>query len=92
MTDQTPFADPARPADRPAQLKRSRNDRILAGVCGGIARWSGIDVAVVRILFVVLALFGGGGILAYLLCWLLIPNEGASQTEADRILQSIHRR
>ena len=86
MTNQTPVDPGSRP-----RLVRSRNDRILAGVGGGLARWSGLDVAVVRILFVVLAVLGGSGLLIYLLGWLLIPEEGADQTEAERLLAGLRR-
>jgi phage shock protein PspC (stress-responsive transcriptional regulator) len=86
MTDQTPLEAPTRP-----RLVRSRDDRLIAGVCGGVARWSGLDVALVRIVVVLLAVFGGSGLLVYVLGWLLIPDEGAEQTEADRILHGLRR-
>ena len=86
MTHQTPVEAPTRPP-----LVRSRDDRLIAGVCGGVARWSGLDVALVRVAFVLLAVFGGSGLLVYVLGWLLIPDEGADQTEADRILHGLRR-
>jgi phage shock protein C len=48
---------------------------MVAGVAGGIAQYVAVDPVVVRIIFVALALFGGGGILLYLICWLLMPEE-----------------
>lgn len=86
MTDQRPVETPTRP-----RLVRCRDDRLIAGVCGGVARWSGLDVALVRIVVVLLAVFGGSGLLVYALGWLLIPDEGAEQTEADRILHGLRR-
>jgi phage shock protein C len=56
-------------------LVRSRDDRVIGGVCGGLGRYLGIDPVLVRIAFVVLAVAGGSGLLAYLLAWLLIPEE-----------------
>jgi phage shock protein C len=57
----------------PKKLKRSKH-RVIAGVCGGIAEYLKIDPTVVRVLWAVIAVFGlGSGLLAYLLCWLLIP-------------------
>ena len=56
------------------RLSRSRDDRMLAGVCGGIARHFGIDPVLVRIATVVLATMGGAGIVAYAAAWLLVPN------------------
>ncbi len=56
-------------------LQRSRNNRILAGVCGGIARWLGWDPTLVRILFVVVSVLSAAfpGILVYLILWVLMP-------------------
>lgn len=58
------------------RLTRSKSDRMVAGVASGIAQYLSVDPVVVRILFVALALFGGGGIILYLVCWLLMPEEG----------------
>lgn len=55
------------------RLTRSSRDRKLAGVCGGLAEFSGIDATVIRILFVILALAGGPGLLVYLALWLILP-------------------
>ena len=57
------------------RLYRSRTDRKLAGVCGGLARYSNIDATLLRVLFVVLALLGGPGLVIYLLMWILVPEE-----------------
>jgi phage shock protein C len=55
-------------------LRRSRDDRIIAGVAGGVARYLGIDALIVRIAFVLLAL-PLPGILLYVLGWIFIPEE-----------------
>ncbi len=55
------------------RLYRSKTDRVLGGVCGGIAEYLGIDPVVVRLIWVVASLFWGVGILAYILAWLIIP-------------------
>jgi phage shock protein C len=55
------------------KLTRSSRDRKIAGVCGGLAEFSGIDATVIRILFVILALAGGPGLLVYLALWLILP-------------------
>lgn len=57
------------------RLFRSRTDRMLAGVSGGLGRHLGVDPVLLRIGFVLLALFGGAGLVAYVLAALLIPNE-----------------
>jgi len=61
-----------------ARLERLRHDRAVAGVASGLARYLNIDVAWVRIAFVATALFGGTGILLYLIGWIAIPEEGES--------------
>ena len=55
------------------RLTRSRRDRKIAGVCGGLAEYSGIDATLIRILFVIIALAGGGGLLIYLALGLILP-------------------
>jgi phage shock protein C len=57
------------------RLYRSRTDRKLAGVCGGLAQYFNTDATLIRVLFVVLALLGGPGLVIYLLMWILVPEE-----------------
>ncbi|WP_426246924.1 PspC domain-containing protein [Nocardioides sp. LHG3406-4] len=58
------------------RLRRSRTDRHVAGVSGGLARHLDIDPIIVRVAFVVTAFFGGAGLFAYGALWLLVPEEG----------------
>jgi phage shock protein PspC (stress-responsive transcriptional regulator) len=67
-------------------MRRSRTDRKIVGVAGGLGRWAGVDPLVFRILFVVLTIFGGSGILLYALGWLLIPDEGEQESEGQRLV------
>jgi phage shock protein PspC (stress-responsive transcriptional regulator) len=69
------------------RLERSRSDRMLAGVCGGLARTFGIHPAFYRVGFVVLTLIGGAGILIYLAAVLVIPDEGKHDSIAAEILR-----
>ena len=57
------------------RVYRSKNERMLAGVCGGLGEYFNIDPTLVRILFIIFALIVGGGILLYIILWLLIPEE-----------------
>lgn len=61
------------------KLARSKDDRMLAGVAGGLAEYLDIDPAIVRILFVIIALLGGGftGILIYVVLWIVMPEQDA---------------
>jgi signal transduction histidine kinase/phage shock protein PspC (stress-responsive transcriptional regulator) len=62
---------------RRPDLRRSRSDRVVAGVAAGVARHLGLEPLVVRVAFVALALAGGFGVVVYLLVWLLAPVEAA---------------
>jgi phage shock protein PspC (stress-responsive transcriptional regulator) len=77
---------------RPQPLFRPLEDRMLAGVAAGTARYFGVDVTLVRIAFVVLTFFGGAGVAAYLAGWLLIPEEGSEQSIASEFIQSLQAR
>jgi len=59
------------------RLYRSRTDRKIAGVCGGLAAYWGIDPVIPRLIWVAFALAAGAGIVAYIVCWLVIPKEAA---------------
>jgi phage shock protein C len=74
---------------RPRPLCRPVHDRMLAGVAAGLADYLGIDAAIVRIVFAVLAVVGGAGVPLYLAGWLLIPEEGAEQSIASDLIQSV---
>ncbi len=69
------------------RLYRSRTDRMIGGVCGGLGNYFGIDPSLVRLVFVLLLVFGGSGFLLYLILWIVLPEEGrtyASPEEATR--------
>jgi len=57
------------------KLYRSRSDRRLAGVCGGLAAYFNIDATLIRLLFVLGLLFVGGTLLAYIILMIVIPEE-----------------
>jgi signal transduction histidine kinase len=65
-------------------FRRSRDTRVVAGVCGGISGATGIDVTLVRIGFVLLTLGSGAGVLIYALAWLFVPLEGETSTIFSR--------
>jgi phage shock protein PspC (stress-responsive transcriptional regulator) len=60
----------------PRRLFRSRSDRVIGGVCGGIAKYIGIDPVIVRVAAIALVFVGGLGIFGYIAALLLVPNEG----------------
>lgn len=57
------------------KLYRSRQERMIGGVCGGIAEYFGIDPTLIRVAFVVFALAGGPGFIAYIIMLLIVPEE-----------------
>ena len=61
------------------KLTRSRTDSKIAGVCGGFADYLELDVTLVRILWLMLVLFGGWGLLGYLIAWIVMPQEPLRQ-------------
>ena len=69
------------------RLERSRSDRMLAGVCGGLARYFDLSPAFYRVGFVVLTLLGGAGVLIYLAAALVIPEEGKADSIAAEVLR-----
>jgi phage shock protein C len=67
-------------------LVRSREDRMLAGVCGGVADYFGLDVTMVRVIWAVVALMtGGAGVLAYLVGWVVIPEASEKRLIAENL-------
>lgn len=70
---------PSRPV-----MERPREGRKIAGVCLAVARYLEVDVTLVRILWVLLIFLGGGGIVAYLVAWLIIPEEPLPALAAPR--------
>ena len=55
------------------QLRRSKTDKMIAGICGGLGKYFGLDPTILRLVFVLLMIFAGTGLLAYLIMWLVIP-------------------
>jgi phage shock protein PspC (stress-responsive transcriptional regulator) len=74
---------------RARTLERSTGCRMIAGVAGGLARYFDVDVAVVRLALAALAVAGGIGVPLYLAAWLLVPEEGATETVADRLVDRL---
>jgi phage shock protein PspC (stress-responsive transcriptional regulator) len=58
------------------RLYRKSEGQIVAGVCAGLADYLGVDVTIVRLAFAALTIFGGAGILLYVIAWAVIPEEG----------------
>jgi phage shock protein C len=59
------------------KLYRSTDDKKIAGVCGGLGEYFDIDPTIIRLVWVALALAAGGGIFAYILAWIIVPEQPA---------------
>lgn len=74
------------------RLYRSKRDAMMGGVCGGIAEYLNIDSAIVRIIFAVMMLAGGIGVLAYFLAWIIIPEAKPGETDFEYTASAHDRR
>ncbi len=90
MTSMTgPYTPP--PSTPTRLLRRSTNDRVAVGVCGGLGEYFRLDPVIFRVLFAVTA-FLGIGIVGYLLAWVVMPEQGAVGAPADRVVAELRRR
>ena len=69
------------------RLYRSRDDRMIAGVCGGVAKYFDMDPTIVRIIFVLLIFANGLGILAYIIMAIVVPLEGSKVSEPKEAIK-----
>src|SRR6476659_10144735 len=86
-TQPTPTPPPPAAAPPPRRLVRRLDERLLGGVAGGVAEYLGVDVVLVRLGFVVTAFFGGLGVIAYGLGWIVLPvapSSGVPPSRGDR--------
>ncbi|MFE2180716.1 PspC domain-containing protein [Streptomyces sp. NPDC059455] len=90
MTEAPTVADEAEAASgsRLSQtpLRRSRDHKVISGVCGGLGRYCDLDPVIFRVVLSVLSVAGGLGLIVYGFCWLLIPFHGEDENEGRRLL------
>ena len=67
------------------KLYRSRDERMIGGVCGGLGEFFSIDPTLIRLLFVLLTIFGGSGVLVYLVMLLIVPEEPLDVTSSPPV-------
>ncbi|HTR28557.1 MAG TPA: PspC domain-containing protein [Puia sp.] len=75
-------------ADEPRRLYRAANDKILGGVCAGLASYLKLDPAIIRILFVLITIFGGFGFLLYIVLWIVLPTKSVATTARKRLYRN----
>lgn len=69
-------------------LRRSKSQRILAGVCGGIGEFLGVDANLIRLAFGVFLLLGGSGIVLYVIAWLVMPEQDSDGSVLEHIIRN----
>ena len=74
--------------DKSKRLERSRENRMIAGVAAGVADFFGLDPTLVRVLWAITVLFGGFGIVVYVIMWIVVPEAGSETTIAHDIRDS----
>ena len=72
------------------QLYRSSHNKVIAGVCGGVAEYFEIDPTIVRVVWLLLAFPGGIGLLAYIVCWLVMPESNTLLRGSDQHYENSH--
>lgn len=75
--------------DTTKRITRSRSERMIAGVAGGLADYFGVDPTIVRIALLVLAAFNGFGLMIYLALWLLVPNAGSLADARSNVQEAV---
>ena len=71
------------------QLTRSKTNKIVAGVAGGIAAYTGFDLSLTRLITFLVVLLTGIGPILYIAAWIILPEEGSATTGLDKIISSI---
>ncbi|KKR05695.1 MAG: Phage shock protein C, PspC [candidate division WS6 bacterium GW2011_GWF2_39_15] len=69
------------------RLYRSRTDKMIGGVCGGLGEYFNIDSTLIRIIFALLLVTGGSGFLIYVVLWVVIPEEGSTQKNSEEVIK-----
>lgn len=71
----------------PSKLYRSETDKVIAGVCGGLAEYFGIEAVIFRVLLVVITLFGGSGLLLYVILWIVMPTKSSEGKTSEEYMR-----
>ncbi len=72
----------------PKRLYRSKTDRQISGVCGGLAQYFGVDATLVRLVFLLMLIFGGSGFIIYIIMAIVVPEEGSTARTPDEVIHA----
>lgn len=73
----------------PGRLYRSETNRVIGGVAGGIGEYAGVDPTIIRLIFALLGIFGGSGLLLYLVLWVVLPTQSSVNNTSDPIRENM---
>lgn len=71
----------------PQKLRRSETDHMIGGVAGGLGTYFAIDPTIIRLVFVLLFVFGGSGLLLYLILWIIVPSESQRYSSSEESIK-----
>ncbi len=69
------------------KLYRSEKDRMLGGVCGGLGEYFSIDSTIVRLIFALIVIYGGSGLILYIILWIVVPSESQVGGSSDEVVK-----
>ena len=70
------------------KLFRSETDKMIGGVCGGIAEYFSIDSTIVRLIFVLIVVYGGTGLVLYVILWIVMPTQSSAGLSSEEVMAS----
>lgn len=73
-----------------SSIYRSETNKIIGGVCGGLGEYFNIDPNIIRLIFVLLTVFGGSGLIIYLILWIILPSKSQTGSSNDHFRENIN--
>ncbi|MDY0097382.1 MAG: PspC domain-containing protein [Candidatus Dojkabacteria bacterium] len=70
------------------KLFRSETDKMIGGVCGGLAEYFNIDSTIVRLIFVLIVVYGGTGLVLYIILWIVMPTQSTMDLSSEEVMAS----
>lgn len=69
------------------KLYRSERDRMIGGVCGGLGEYFNIDSTIVRLIFALIVIYGGSGLILYIILWIVVPSESNVGSAPEKVIE-----
>lgn len=69
------------------KLFRSETDKMIGGVCGGLAQYFNIDSTIVRLIFALIVIYGGTGLILYIILWIVVPSESQIKASSEEVVK-----